>query len=264
MKSFLIVAILLNFCGGLLAEESIVGIGVSLGTDNKTGDLKIAQVIPGGPAAGAGVKAGLLLRKIDDQDVTGKKMTECIPLIRGPIGSKVKLELLDPAENKTRQFEITRDRIVVTAPKKAERGDAAAPLKIAQWIKGGPLDPTDGKNVYVVEFWATWCPPCRVSIPHLTELQKVFKDKGVVFIGISDEPPGTVKPFVTKMGANMDYVVACDDDHQTFTAYMQAYQHNGIPTAFVVDKNGKVVWDGHPMAGLDKAIEAVLAGNKPQ
>ena len=264
MRPFLIVTTLLvNLCAGLLAEE-IVGIGVSLSTDNKTGDLKIAQVIPGGPAADAGLKVGLLLRKIDDLDVTGKKMTECVPLIRGPLGSKVKLELLDPADNKTRQFEIKRDKIVVAEPKKAERGYPAAPLKIDQWIKGGPVDPTDGKNIYVVEFWATWCPPCRVSIPHLTKLQKAFRDKGVVFVGISDEPPAVVKPFVTKMGDNMDYVVGCDNDRQTFTAYMQAYRQNGIPTAFVIDKNGKVLWDGHPMAGLDKAIMAVLNGQKPE
>jgi thiol-disulfide isomerase/thioredoxin len=262
MKPLLIVALLLNLA--VLAEDSIVGIGVSLGTDNKTGDLKIAQVIPGGPAATAGLTAGLVLRKIDDTDVTGKKMTECIPLIRGPIGSKVKLELLDPTDNKTKQFEITRDKFVVVEPKKAERGDPAAALKINQWIKGGPVDPTDGKNIYVVEFWATWCPPCRVSIPHLTALQKRFKDKGVLFVGISDEPPTTVKPFVTKMADKMDYTIACDDDRQTFAAYMRAYRHDGIPTAFIVDKNGKVLWDGHPMAGLDKAIEAVLAGHKPE
>jgi len=66
------------------------------------------------------------------------------------------------------------------------------------------------------------------------------------------------------MGDNMDYVVACDEDRQTFAAYMQAYRHDGIPTAFVVDKNGKVVWDGHPMAGLDKALETILAGQKAE
>ncbi len=264
MKPILIAAMLLNLCGALQAEDTIVGIGVSLGTDSTTGDVKIAQVIPGGPAASAGLKAGLLLRKIDETEVRRRTITECIPLIRGPIGSKVKLELTDPTDNKTREFEITRDKIVITEPKKSERGDPAAALKINQWIKGGPVDPTDRKNIYVVEFWATWCPPCRVSIPHLTKLQKTFKDRGVVIVGISDEPPATVKPFVAKMGANMDYSVACDDGRQTFAAYMQAYRHNGIPTAFVIDKNANVVWDGHPMAGLEKAIEAVLAGQKPE
>ena len=69
----------------------------------------------------------------------------------------------------------------------AKLGDPAAPLSIKEWVKGKPVDVKDGKNIYVVEFWATWCGPCRTSIPHLTELQKKFKDKGVVFVGVSDE-----------------------------------------------------------------------------
>jgi thiol-disulfide isomerase/thioredoxin len=160
--------------------------------------------------------------------------------------------------------DVAREEIVLAAAGKAKRGDAAAPLKIKEWIKGQPVDVKDGKNIYVVEFWATWCPPCRVSIPHLTQLQKRFKDKGVVVVGISDEPAPTVKPFVKKMAEQMDYLVACDDNRQTFARYMEAYGHDGIPTAFIVDKKGKVVWDGHPMGGLDKAIEAVLKDAQPQ
>ena len=86
----------------------------------------------------------------------------------------------------------------------AQLGDPAAPLAIKEWIKGNPVNVKDGKNIYVVEFWATWCPPCRRSIPHLTEIQKKFKDKGVVVVGISDEAPATVKPFVQKMAGEMD------------------------------------------------------------
>jgi thiol-disulfide isomerase/thioredoxin len=248
----------------LAAQESIVGIGVSLYTDSETGAFKIAQVIPGGPAEKAGVKPGMLLRKVNGTELAGKKLTDCVALIRGPVGTKLDLELMDSTDNTTREFEIVRERIVVAAPAKARRGDPAAPLKIKEWVKGEPADPTDGKNVYVVEFWATWCGPCRVSIPHLTALQKRFKDKGVVVIGISDEGPATVKPFVKAMAGKMDYTVACDDGRATFAGYMEAYRHNGIPTAFVVDKRGKVVWDGHPMAGLDRAIEAVLAGAQPE
>jgi thiol-disulfide isomerase/thioredoxin len=264
MKRILIIAAVFNLCltTSLMAEESIVGIGIALGKDTKTGELKIVKVIDGGPASAAGVKAGLLLRKLGDIDMKGKSVIEAVPLIRGPVGSKVNVELLDPADNSTKNFEIIREQIILPAPVKAKRGDAAAPLKIKEWIKGGPVNSQDGKDVYVVEFWATWCGPCRVSIPHLTELQKRFKDKGVVIVGISDEDPAKVKPFVEKMAEKMNYVVACDDDHQTFAPYMDAYGHDGIPTAFVINKNGKVVWDGHPMAGLDRAIEAALADSK--
>jgi thiol-disulfide isomerase/thioredoxin len=142
----------------------------------------------------------------------------------------------------------------------ADLGDAAAPLKISEWIKGKPVDlaAAKGKQVIVVEFWATWCGPCRTSIPHLTEMQKKFKD--VVLVGISDEESDTVRKFVTKMGEKMDYVVALDDDKQTSAGYMRAYGVNGIPHAFIVDKDGKMVWHGHPMSGLDKALEQIVAG----
>ena len=142
----------------------------------------------------------------------------------------------------------------------AELGDAAAPLKISKWIKGKPVDlaAAKGKQIVVVEFWATWCPPCRTSIPHLTEMQKKFKD--VVFVGVTGEDAATVKPFVDKMGAKMDYVVAVDDNDKTSKGYMEAYGIDGIPHAFIVNKEGKVVWQGHPMDKLDKALESVISG----
>jgi thiol-disulfide isomerase/thioredoxin len=142
----------------------------------------------------------------------------------------------------------------------AKLGDPAGALAINAWVKGKPVDVKDGKNIYVVEFWATWCGPCRVSIPHLTELQKKFKDKGVVFVGISDEPLATVKPFVDSMAAKMDYVIACDDNRLTNDRYMAAYGQGGIPTAFIVGKDGKVLWVGHPMAELETTLNEILAG----
>ena len=57
-------------------------------------------------------------------------------------------------------------------------GDAAPELKVEKWVKGDPVTTFEKGKVYVVEFWATWCPPCIKSIPHLTELQKQYKEKG--------------------------------------------------------------------------------------
>jgi thiol-disulfide isomerase/thioredoxin len=142
----------------------------------------------------------------------------------------------------------------------AKLGDPAAPLKINEWVKGKEVDVTDGKAIYVVEFWATWCGPCKASIPHLTELQKKFKDKGVVFIGISDETADKVKPFVEKMAEKMDYTVALDDTRKTSAGYMAAYGQGGIPTAFVVGKDKNVLWFGHPMGELEETLNKVVAG----
>lgn len=144
----------------------------------------------------------------------------------------------------------------------ADLGDPAAALQISDWVKGQPVKIADGKGktVYVVEFWATWCPPCRTSIPHLTEMQKKFKDRGVVFIGVSTEKVATVKKFVDQMGDKMDYTVAVDSDGKTSEGYMKAYDVRGIPHAFIVDKEGRIVWQGHPMDNLDTALEQVLSG----
>ena len=149
---------------------------------------------------------------------------------------------------------------LLTAVHAAQLGDDAAPLAIAEWVKGAPVDVKDGKAIYVVEFWATWCPPCRASIPHLSELQAKLKNQGVVMVGISDEKADKVKPFVTEQGAKMDYRVALDQDGQTYKSYMGGFGIGGIPHAFIVNKQGKIVWHGHPMAGLDEALEAILAG----
>jgi thiol-disulfide isomerase/thioredoxin len=144
----------------------------------------------------------------------------------------------------------------------AELGAPAPPLKLKAWIKGAPFEikPDGPTKAYVIEFWATWCGPCRRSIPHLTALAKHYKDKGVMVVGISDEEPAKVKPFVDNMGAKMDYPIAIDNERATSTAYPMAYGAPGIPWAFIVDQKGRVVWHGNPLKVLEPVLEQVLAG----
>jgi len=147
-------------------------------------------------------------------------------------------------------------------------GDQAPALTIDKWVKGDPINQLGHGQVSVVEFWATWCGPCKQSIPHLTELAKKYGSK-VNFIGVDsfERIPSEsdcftkVGKFVTDFGDKMDYHVAMDGTaNQTANDWMKAAQQPGIPTAFVVDKDGKIAWIGHPMVGLDETLQQVLAG----
>jgi len=124
-------------------------------------------------------------------------------------------------------------------------------IKAADWLNTSkPLTIAGLKGkIVVVEFWATWCPPCRASIPHLIKMHNQFKDKGVVIIGLSAEDGSKVKSFANEMG--MNYPVGMG------SVSSKEYMVNGIPHAVVIGKDGKVVWEGHPMDGLDKKLEAL-------
>jgi thiol-disulfide isomerase/thioredoxin len=152
-----------------------------------------------------------------------------------------------------------------TAEAKLTVGDPAPKLQVAKWVQGDPVRKFDTNHVYIVEFWATWCGPCRASIPHLNELHEKFKDKGFIAIGqdVWDQDDG-VAAFVKKMGDQMTYRVALDDKSQETNGFMavnwmKAAEQNGIPTAFVINKQGRIAWIGHPMGLDEKTLEEILA-----
>ncbi len=141
-------------------------------------------------------------------------------------------------------------------------GDPPPDLNI-DFLKGKPITLSEGvgKHVFVVEFWATWCGPCKVTIPHLTKLQKTYGDRGLVVIGISNEDEATVRPYLEKMGVEMDYRVALDRADTTNSRYFGGFGRPGTyPTAFVIDGNGRVAWIGTPgNPFMDKIIDQLIA-----
>ena len=140
-------------------------------------------------------------------------------------------------------------------------GDAAPELQINEWIKGGPFTLKEGlgKNIFVIEFWQTECPHCRESLPYLSLLQAQYKNDGVIFIGITVEDPATVKAFL-KENRDAEYALAVDDEEKTYDSFMEAFGISGVPHAFVIGRQGRILWEGHPMDNLDEVLEQTVAG----
>jgi peroxiredoxin len=105
-----------------------------------------------------------------------------------------------------------------------------ADLEGKQWT----LKDLRGK-VVLVNFWATWCPPCRKELPDLQELYGKFKDQGFVVLAISDEEIGKVRPFVTERKLTLP--VLLDPGRKV----NERFRIVGIPKSFVFDRNGKIV-----------------------
>ena len=90
-------------------------------------------------------------------------------------------------------------------------------------------------KVVMLNFWATWCPPCRKEMPDLENLYKQFEPQGLVILGISDDDPQKVRQFVQKEGTS--YPVLLDAGSK-----VNGLLHiQGIPKTFVYDREGKIV-----------------------
>jgi thiol-disulfide isomerase/thioredoxin len=146
---------------------------------------------------------------------------------------------------------------------KLKPGDPAPALTIETWVKGQPVASFEKGKVYLVEFWATWCPPCIAQMPHLSQLQREHAGKGLTVIGVTSEDPRNsledVKEMVAAKGDGMGYTVAWDSGRKTNDAWMRAAGQGGIPCSFLVDGEGRIAYIGHPMF-LDEPVEAVLEG----
>lgn len=148
-------------------------------------------------------------------------------------------------------------------------GSKAPSIDIEHWVQNGdgkfaPVKDFESGKVYIIEFWATWCGPCRAAMPHISQLQDKYASRGVTVVSVSDEDLDTVKEFLgqeeggkTFGDITKNYCLTTDPDGSVYEDYMKAANQNGIPTAFIVGKTGQIEWIGHPME-IDQPLEEVV------
>ncbi|HOC70749.1 MAG TPA: PhoPQ-activated protein PqaA family protein [Candidatus Hydrogenedentes bacterium] len=151
---------------------------------------------------------------------------------------------------------------VAAVSEKAEK--AAPPLNVAEWVRGGPYTLGDG-NVYVLEIFRTWCPACAQAVASLSWVQTNYVPYGVQVIGLSAEDAATVQAYSDERGAEITYSLAVDNNYTTENAYDALYGVEGYPTAFIIDRQGEVVWEGDPrtqpfIEALNALLEAEQEG----
>jgi thiol-disulfide isomerase/thioredoxin len=146
------------------------------------------------------------------------------------------------------------------SPAVSARPRPLAPAFTLKDLKGRPVSLSDfkGKPVFL-EFWATWCGPCRMSMPEVERLHEEYARKGLQVLGVSvDENPADVGPFVGEMGIRYPILMA------GASGVDAQYQVSGIPAFFVIDKDGRVAgaWLGFEPAFADqwrRDIDKILA-----
>lgn len=149
----------------------------------------------------------------------------------------------------------------VKAPAKLKVGDLA-PQFTRDDLLGHPFDlKAQRGKIVLIDFWASWCPPCIVEIPHLAQLQKQYGGRGFQVVGVSmDDSAGTTNETMRKMPFNYPVVLGDAKFGNLYGGVL------GLPLQLLVGADGKIlaIWSGElPSATLDKGIATALKKNSP-
>jgi thiol-disulfide isomerase/thioredoxin len=147
--------------------------------------------------------------------------------------------------------------ILLAVPAAADiRVGSLFPALSSAGLIGGTPPPTDGK-VVLVDFWASWCPPCRASFPAYARLSSEFAAGGLVIVAVSvDQDRGDYEAFVRRLAP--PFFVALDRDQRL----VRTVQVPTMPTCYLLDRRGRVryVHPGFRGAGTEREIRGEIAG----
>jgi thiol-disulfide isomerase/thioredoxin len=151
----------------------------------------------------------------------------------------------------------------LTPSRPAGAAPVAAPVFTAVTVDGKPVSSASLKGkAYIVNFFATWCPPCRSEIPDMVLVQKAWASKGFTFIGIAvSEKEPDVKSFMKSNGINYPVVMATPALVKSFNRYVDG-GITGIPTTFVIDASGNltnVIIGPRSKAAFEQIISSSIA-----
>jgi len=138
-------------------------------------------------------------------------------------------------------------------------GDAPPALDFKVYKSSKTIDWSSLKNrVIVLEFWATWCPPCVENIPKMDSLAEIYSGKAFSFISVTYETEGMVEKFLRQHP--MHTMIGLDNDFAMFRSYMAW----GIPMTVVVNAEGKIACIIHPNKLNSALLDDVMAGRYPE
>jgi thiol-disulfide isomerase/thioredoxin len=232
--------------GLLLTGTSLVGggsawarapgrawLGVEFMLDDN-GGVQIKRVFRGSPAEKGGVKAGDVVLSMDGNEVKSPRQLSKAIAETGP-GVTVALKIHRGSSDQTLKIVLTEhpgDEEVLRLDKV---GSFAPAWKGVQATKGdvSTVEKLRGK-VVLIDFWASWCSACRMTVPELNQLQDRFGAQGLTIVGLTDDDPEVAKKAAEKFG--IKYSVGCSVSADT----MSDYGIHALPTLYFVDKKGVV------------------------
>ncbi|MCX6640027.1 MAG: TlpA disulfide reductase family protein [bacterium] len=148
--------------------------------------------------------------------------------------------------------------LLVCALSQAQEGKRAPDFTVKN-LDGQSVQLKDylGKNPILIDFWATWCVPCKEEMPHLEEIYKEYKDKGLVYFAISEDSPRSiskVKPYVKSK--KYDATVLLDPDGSVLRKF---FGSNTLPYTVIIDREGKIsrTFTGY-VPGQQKDIREII------